>query len=890
MKLRLMPQRNQKHKVASSEKRPIHSKLVYIHELDSVRNSSAEIEHARNRLYEEIMLNGNIPVISFNQLSDSKAFLGLVLDGDADDSNRGLRNMEYLMEAGRIRVARFGDKRTPSQYLQDNLAKRNGKTARDRFILSGWPIPSGLDECQIGSLHETIRLALRNSDPDYLDRHDGSDATRAKAGFGGHEAANPRLNGTAIKPLKQLVEFMLFISKAQLAYADISMGTKPQFEEILELLLDRIERGEIVGRSEDMLRQQDRRRQLADACKILRGVEKTIRNGLEPGGIKNRSTWHNMLKEAAESKGVDLTKRSTSACSSDFRLAFQIVDLCYNMTVEAGIDRCSLFLNPADENRFDSAIAVKLAEYQNSYEKYGHTYSDGSVKDPDSCAQGVYGRTASSRETAGNASFTDPDWDLAVDIQKALDNRFSEDGPGASVETYESGMPARRKKWRSNVYSALWFQTLGALVYVVLFSFIEVVLSLLDSFAENSIKLMVSADSPGVEELFSTNRTITVTLVFLVGVIAYAYMTRKNRHRDSKKVDPKIPLLGIAAIFFVVMPLLACVNVVPNADGAGLVPNFSLDDFLGNFISMLPSLVVGFIGVAVFAVIGSLLEESTGLPGLFESMRLVKRSVVDSGRFGRLARKHKSVKDAGLCDKRFDVEVIPNDAWGKLFEGNAPSCGSAKWRKYEALIEAHDGDAANDPALPIIMDEATVRCYEYAQGTEMGVVRDSPYNTLVVDLVRDGKGEEFAYERLIPKADSGVVVVPVHDGKFVLLRQFRHAIRERQWGFPRGFGEKGVKPEENACKELFEELGLEKKPDVSGMKPLGVLTPDSGISANKVAVFWCNVGDYAITKGNEGIEAVQEFTDAELRNAIADGDITDGFTLAAFTLWECRGE
>ena len=60
-------------------KKQIYSKLVYIHELDSVRSSEAEIKHARSRLYEEILINGNTPVISFNQLADSKAFIGLVI-------------------------------------------------------------------------------------------------------------------------------------------------------------------------------------------------------------------------------------------------------------------------------------------------------------------------------------------------------------------------------------------------------------------------------------------------------------------------------------------------------------------------------------------------------------------------------------------------------------------------------------------------------------------------------------------------------------------------------------------------------------------------------------------------------------------------------------------
>ena len=50
-------------------------KQVYLFELDSVRNSKAEIERAQKALFEEIILNGNSVVLSFNQLADSRGFL-----------------------------------------------------------------------------------------------------------------------------------------------------------------------------------------------------------------------------------------------------------------------------------------------------------------------------------------------------------------------------------------------------------------------------------------------------------------------------------------------------------------------------------------------------------------------------------------------------------------------------------------------------------------------------------------------------------------------------------------------------------------------------------------------------------------------------------------------
>ena len=96
----------------SSIKMQLPSKLVYIHELDSVRNSEAEVQRAKKSLYEEIIINGNTPVISFNQLADSKAFLGLITDTsealDAEDGdNEDFSDIGHLMKRGRIKIARF---------------------------------------------------------------------------------------------------------------------------------------------------------------------------------------------------------------------------------------------------------------------------------------------------------------------------------------------------------------------------------------------------------------------------------------------------------------------------------------------------------------------------------------------------------------------------------------------------------------------------------------------------------------------------------------------------------------------------------------------------------------------------------------------------------------
>ena len=62
------------------------------------------------------------------------------------------------------------------------------------------------------------------------------------------------------------------------------------------------------------------------------------------------------------------------------------------------------------------------------------------------------------------------------------------------------------------------------------------------------------------------------------------------------------------------------------------------------------------------------------------------------------------------------------------------------------------------------------------------------------------------YIRILPRRpESAVAVLPVLNGKILLLRHFRHSLRKWMWEIPRGFGEYGITAAENAEKELREE-------------------------------------------------------------------------------------
>lgn len=212
---------------------------------------------------------------------------------------------------------------------------------------------------------------------------------------------------------------------------------------------------------------------------------------------------------------------------------------------------------------------------------------------------------------------------------------------------------------------------------------------------------------------------------------------------------------------------------------------------------------------------------------------------------------------------------------------NKSSLGN-EWARYKKLQEERPTLFADNGPLHIVWDEDIVAAYEKEHHRKIGVLYESPYNMLVVDLVYETEGKYFAYERLIPSVATGaVVMMPFYGDKVILLRQYRHIIRDYQYSFPRGFGEKGLTVEENLRKELMEEIGA----TVTETKFLGTITPDSGVQANQVSIYACYIDRYDASLHSEGICDIIEVELEELKKMARGGKITDGFTLAALGLY-----
>ena len=91
------------------------SKYVYLFELDSVRKTDEEIIAGQAALYDEIVTNGNIVVLTYNQMVDSRGFFSLLKNGEYKEA------LLKLFDSGVIKISQYGDIRTVSQYLMDSI-------------------------------------------------------------------------------------------------------------------------------------------------------------------------------------------------------------------------------------------------------------------------------------------------------------------------------------------------------------------------------------------------------------------------------------------------------------------------------------------------------------------------------------------------------------------------------------------------------------------------------------------------------------------------------------------------------------------------------------------------------------------------------------------------
>jgi ADP-ribose pyrophosphatase len=167
---------------------------------------------------------------------------------------------------------------------------------------------------------------------------------------------------------------------------------------------------------------------------------------------------------------------------------------------------------------------------------------------------------------------------------------------------------------------------------------------------------------------------------------------------------------------------------------------------------------------------------------------------------------------------------------------------------------------------------------------DIGVILDDPYILIIRDLVEFPNKQLNGYIRIYNQAylkggAAGCVILPIKEKKILLIHNFRHATRSWHWEIPRGFGEPELTASELARMEMKEEVGL----DIEELVDLGIVYNNTGLEGNPISVFLASVNDEPLINTGIGIDSIRWVDVGQLEEMINCGDITDGFTIVAYT-------
>lgn len=134
---------------------------------------------------------------------------------------------------------------------------------------------------------------------------------------------------------------------------------------------------------------------------------------------------------------------------------------------------------------------------------------------------------------------------------------------------------------------------------------------------------------------------------------------------------------------------------------------------------------------------------------------------------------------------------------------------------------------------------------------------------------------------------GAVVVLPCHaDGTLVVIRQYRYAVRKVLLEFPAGTLERGEAPLLCAQRELAEEVGQA----AGRWEDLGMLHPAPGFCDEVQHCFFAtDLSPHTAPQDEDELIEVVPMRVAEVEQAIRDGRMMDGKSIAVYTRAKLRG-
>ena len=236
-----------------------------------------------------------------------------------------------------------------------------------------------------------------------------------------------------------------------------------------------------------------------------------------------------------------------------------------------------------------------------------------------------------------------------------------------------------------------------------------------------------------------------------------------------------------------------------------------------------------------------------------------------------------------------------------MTDRNAP-LRQARLERYLAFARAHPDLFDNrDAPVRILLDPEDIRGVEQfmydrqiakgftpdeaASRSFVGFTVDDPWLYMLRDAVEFPDGSRRTHTRVLNNVGDGAAILPIYQGRIVLTRQYRHAVRRFVLEAPRGALEPGKTPEEVAHMELMEEVGA----TATSLTYLGHLLGSANLYANGASLYLADVSSIGDPQLHEAIMEVVVLTVAEFEQKLLAGEILDSFTVAAFTQARLRG-
>ena len=709
-------------------------KQVFLFELDSVRKTDDEIIVGQKTLYDEIVRNGNIVVLTYNQLIDSRAFFSLLNHNNYYDS------FIKLFELGVIKVSQYGRIRTLTQYLLNSIDSENNK-----FLYSTLPMKRSQRR-----LIALIRRSLIYSDlseiQEYIEL--GNEIKKQADSKQNNEKLEQKEEN--LKDLFVEIESCKNEKTGKVTEKEIktklTLNKKLQILNNLHWLLSTVFRLSTVDNIFVQPRNPDEYKgyKLTDYLTYIAKVPVTndtlkdfplwerameVLQTLPSWKDKDQNNRSQYLRDIKDAVKEDKNAEEDKERKKVYQFAEAIVNICTNYAYEMSICNISKHYDPRDvkvpSDNFTFFVDVDPSESSSFFIDFRARLKQ----------HWKNGKGAEKRflveETNEFEVFKDinsiPDFAEAARIigavkrHEKVDNNTGVDNDGYLC-SYEYNLEEQRSRQKESVKTEFKAK-LGSLLFVFMLALaFNLILELIHKWWSNEMDSVMTWGS-------FLNFGIETVLFLAVGEFLTTVL--------SKKYPGFIPLSETAA---------GVVNVIRAAYHIFFMKN-------------------------------------TGSQ--------------------HITLQNKDVKEKCNQSKPIDVSLSVSlqkyvSLYKKYNDPDRKEENKIQDEFSELMIPAGDypiADVTNDKEL-----KRVVRSQElYRQ--RFGVVYSSSYNTMLVDPIKndssnnenkeDGKKAFYSYERVIPSAGVGVVLLTMRGDRFVLIRQYRHAIRREQLCFPRGYGEKG---------------------------------------------------------------------------------------------------